>query len=144
MTDAAYEKKWGKGPHVTVDAVLSDRNEVILIQRKNGQWALPGGFVEAGQTLRQAIDKELKEECNVYTGGVFHTKVYDSPIRDPRSHIITHVFYFREFTVRYMQAGSDAIDLKRYRWKEVFKLDLYADHSDILWDAFVFYNNSRR
>lgn len=150
MTDEAYEKKWGKGPHVTVDAVLLSDTGVYLIKRKDGPWALPGGFVEPGETLSQAMTRELLEECNVFTAREIHRRVYDKPDRDSRSHMITHVFYFHEYAgalaengMRYIQAGDDAEDVRQFTWKEAFKMDLYADHYDIVLDAFVFWRSKK-
>lgn len=143
MPDSAYENKWGKGPHVSVDAVLFYGDYVLLIQRKDGQWALPGGFVEPEETLRQAISRELKEEANWehYFWKTPHH--YDRVDRDSRSRIITFAFFdevseeddyacFHE-----PEAGSDAIDAEFMPLYKAHKLSLYADHNQILVDAVV-------
>lgn len=139
MTDEAYEKKWGKGPHVTVDAVIFDgMNRVWLIQRKDGTWALPGGFVNPSERLSNAIVREVFEETNMTVQAAEFVRVYDDPLRDKRSHMITHVHYFiRTFPPYVIEAGSDAIDVKSWKFVDALQLPLFADHNQILLDAFL-------
>lgn len=81
-------------PVVGIVAVAqSDDGRVLLIRRGDtGQWALPGGTVEWGETLKQSLPRELWEEAGVeLVGGAELVGVYSDPDRDPRFHAVTIV-----------------------------------------------------
>src|SRR5512140_1799105 len=87
-----------KQPKVTVDVLVEDREgRVLLINRKNPPhgWAIPGGFVDYGETLEAAAGREIREETglDVTLTAQFHT--YSDPHRDPRHHTVTTVFLGR-------------------------------------------------
>lgn len=145
MSNLTYEKKYGKGPHVSVDVVLFHNERVLLIQRKDGQWALPGGFVEPDEELYQAARRELMEETAIqeYFQDV-EPRTYSRVDRDHRSRIITFAFSRDLRTDKadwavdnQTQAGSDAHDAKWFLLREAYKFSLYADHNQILVDAVV-------
>ena len=81
-------------PLVTVDIIIQMAGGIVLNKRKNPPpgWALPGGFVDYGETLNTAAVREAKEETSldVRLIGQFHT--YSDPSRDPRHHTISTVF----------------------------------------------------
>ncbi len=88
-----------KNPFPTVDIIIEIEREdgrpgIVLIERKYPPpgWALPGGFVEYGETLEEAAVREAKEETSldITLVGQFHT--YSDPGRDPRFHTISTVF----------------------------------------------------
>ncbi len=85
-------------PLVAVDTVieLADRPErpIVLIQRKNPPygWALPGGFVEVGETLEQAAVREAEEETALKVRLKGLLGCYSDPRRDPRGHTVSAVF----------------------------------------------------
>lgn len=88
-----------KNPFPTVDIIIEIKGEdgnpgFILIKRKNPPygWALPGGFVDYGESLEEAAVREAKEETSldIEIVGQFHT--YSDPGRDPRFHTISTVF----------------------------------------------------
>ncbi len=88
-----------KNPIPTVDIIVEIQDEtgrtgIVLIERKNEPmgWALPGGFVDYGESLEQAAVREAKEETSldVSLKRQFHS--YSDPDRDPRQHTITTVF----------------------------------------------------
>lgn len=86
-----------KTPLLTVDCVvLNPRGEVLLIERKNepfrGHFALPGGFVDIGETVEDACRRELMEETGVKAGKLTLVGVYSDPNRDPRGHTASVVF----------------------------------------------------
>jgi len=86
-----------KFPYVAVDAlIIVNKNKLILIKRlkepfKNF-WALPGGFVEYGETVEQAIVREVKEETGLIIEPTSLIGVYSDPRRDPRGHVISIAF----------------------------------------------------
>jgi 8-oxo-dGTP diphosphatase len=87
-----------QNPVPAVDLIIEIEGQgLVLIERRNPPpgWALPGGFVEVGETLEQAAVREAKEETclDVELLGQFHT--YSDPKRDPRMHCISTVFVAR-------------------------------------------------
>ena len=87
-------KQTYRNPLVTVDIIIEINDKIVLIQRANPPygWALPGGFVDYGESLETSAIREAKEETSleVTLKEQFHT--YSDPDRDPRHHTITTVF----------------------------------------------------
>ncbi|WP_292484269.1 NUDIX hydrolase [Methanohalobium sp.] len=80
-------------PKLTVDAVTILNGKIVLVKRKNppyqGKFALPGGFVEIGETTENAVKRELKEETGLSAEIVKLLGVYSDPERDPRGHTVS-------------------------------------------------------
>lgn len=80
-------------PKLTVDAVTILNGKVVLVRRKNppyqGMFALPGGFVEIGETTENAVLRELKEETGLSAEIVKLLGVYSDPDRDPRGYTVS-------------------------------------------------------
>ncbi len=123
--------------------MIIHKESVILIKRKNppykGSWALPGGFVEYGETVESAAIRETKEETglDVTLGDI--VGVYSNPERDPRGHIISICFLGQKIGGKLM-ADTDAADVKYFNLDEVSTIDLAFDHGKILEDAFKLMN----
>ena len=103
-----------KTPALTTDCVVIDaKGRVLLIRRKNppyqGKLALPGGFVEIGETLEDACRRELMEETGVKAGKLQLVGVYSDPHRDPRGHTCAAVYLARVGNAKVI-AGDDAAD----------------------------------
>jgi 8-oxo-dGTP diphosphatase len=83
-----------RNPPVTVDIIIEINAKIILIERLNPPhgWALPGGFVDYGESLETAASREAKEETSldIRLKEQFHT--YSDPDRDPRHHTVTTVY----------------------------------------------------
>ncbi len=123
-------------PRVTVDAIIVDQGSVLLIKRRRepfeGKWALPGGFVEYGETTEEAVKRETAEETGLRVQVERLVGVYSDPDRDPRGHSIT-VAYLCNVVGGEEKAGDDA---REVRWYQVEKLpDLAFDHRRIIEDA---------
>jgi 8-oxo-dGTP diphosphatase len=124
-------------PLLTVDVVLFDaRGRVLLIKRGHppfkGGYALPGGFVDVGETVEAAARRELLEETGIVAGQLTLLGVYSKPERDPRGHTVSVVFRGRvRSTVA--TAGDDAAAVEWVAgWR---KAKLAFDHAVILADA---------
>jgi 8-oxo-dGTP diphosphatase len=121
-----------RNPVPTVDVIIEYEGGVVLILRKNPPpgWALPGGFVDYGETVEAAAHREAREETNLDLTDLKMFSVYSDPARDPRQHTITTVFVAQGHGP--LKGGDDASKA------QVFKLDhlpeLAFDHSRILKD----------
>jgi len=86
-----------RNPLPTVDLVIEVGDRIVLVERKNPPpgWALPGGFVDYGETLEKAAVREALEETNLAVELIEQLHTYSDPSRDPRHHTITTVFLAR-------------------------------------------------
>ena len=124
-------------PSLATDAVVFDEADgVLLIRRKyppfQGQFALPGGFVEIGETTEAAALRELKEETGIEGSSPRLIGVYSDPSRDPRRHVVSIVYLVqaKSYDVR---AGDDAADARFVaNWQQE---QLAFDHRQIIADA---------
>lgn len=127
-----------KTPPLTVDCVIRDRaGRVLLIRRKyepfKSAYALPGGFVEIGETLEAACRREVTEETGLKVGELRLVGVYSEPGRDPRGHTVSVAYFALLPAGQESQAGSDAADVK---WVDTWRdKDLAFDHAKIIADA---------
>ena len=83
-----------RNPVPTVDIIIIAENKIVLINRKNPPygWAIPGGFVDYGESLESAAVREAKEETSLDVSLLFQFHTYSEPGRDPRQHTISTVF----------------------------------------------------
>jgi 8-oxo-dGTP diphosphatase len=126
-----------KRPWLAVDCVVFDRaDRLLLIRRKNppflGQYALPGGFVEHGETVEEAAARELLEEANVIATKLSLIGVYSEPHRDPREHVVS-IAYLVTAAQCDPKAGTDASEAAFIAdWRDK---SLAFDHDQIVADA---------
>ncbi len=124
-------------PALTTDCIAFDENgAALLIRRKNppyeGQFALPGGFVDVGETVEAACRRELCEETGIKAGTLRLVGVYSAPDRDPRGHTCS-IAFLAKVTPGQPKAGDDAAAAQWVTdWRTV---DLAFDHAKILADA---------
>jgi ADP-ribose pyrophosphatase YjhB (NUDIX family) len=125
-----------KNPFPTVDIIieLSDHG-VVLIKRKNVPlgWALPGGFVDYGESLEEAAVREAREETGLCVELIRQLHTYSDPRRDPRHHTITTVFIAR---AEGEPVGSDDAAAAAVFTKDTLPENIVFDHRDILRDYF--------
>jgi ADP-ribose pyrophosphatase YjhB (NUDIX family) len=129
-----------RNPVPTVDIIIEIQREngtegIVLIKRKNPPhgWALPGGFIDYGESLEEAAVREAKEETSldVQLQRQFHT--YSDPDRDPRQHTISTVFVAS--AQGRPKAQDDAQEVGIFTRHEI-DFPLAFDHSRILKDYF--------
>jgi len=121
----------------TADVVVTTTDgHVLLIERGwepfKGQWALPGGYVDPGETSRAAAARELAEEASVYAAPEELTQVgvFDQPHRDPRGRFVTVAYQLTVISGLPIKAGDDAT---RAEWWPLSDLPPLAfDHADII------------
>lgn len=122
---------------VTVDAVILRKKtdyELLLIKRKNEPfkdcWALPGGFVDENEDLKDAAIRELEEETQIKINDLEQIAAFGTPFRDPRGHMVS-VAYFGIVAPDSVAVAAD--DAKETGWFSVKDLPKLAfDHLDIV------------
>jgi 8-oxo-dGTP diphosphatase len=119
-------------PKLTVDAVILYNGRIVLIRRKNppfqGKFALPGGFVEIGETVEAAVVREALEETGLSIEIVKLLGVYSDPRRDPRGHTVSVVYL--SVGSGDLKAGSDASDAYLFDISDL--PEMAFDHNTIL------------
>ncbi len=124
-----------RNPIPTVDIIIELKGGIILIKRKNPPqgWALPGGFVDYGETLESAAVREAKEEIGLDVELIRQFHTYSDPRRDPRHHTITTVYIAKAQGTAI--AGDDAKEAGVFQ-KEALPKKIAFDHKEILNDYF--------
>ena len=124
-----------KNPALTVDGIVLLDGKIVLIRRARppfeGMHALPGGFVEYGERVEEAVIREVEEETGLKTRIIRLQGVYSDPNRDPRGHTLSIVFEL-EAIGGALKSGDDASAV------ELFEIDvlpkLAFDHARIIED----------
>ena len=124
-----------RNPLPTVDIIIEINEGVVLIKRKNPPegWALPGGFVDYGESLENAAIREAKEETGLDIRIIRQFHTYSDPSRDPRHHTISTVFIAKANGLPV--AGDDAANAKIFN-KFNLPEKIAFDHRNILEDYF--------
>lgn len=127
-----FQEVLGPGPYVTVDIIIEMDEGIILIERSNPPygWALPGGFLDYGESLEQAAVREAKEETNMDLEDLRQFHTYSKPGRDPRFQTVTTVFIAKGKGTP--QFGDDAKNLKIVRYDDLLNLEYAFDHKNII------------
>lgn len=137
---AATIETW-RNPLPTVDVVIHDpARGVVLIYRANEPygWALPGGFVDYGESCEAAAVREAREETGLSVELTGLLGVYSDPGRDPRHHTLSVVYTARVASPEELVAGDDAAKAQFFPLGEYH--DLVFDHAKILDDYLALLN----
>lgn len=150
MADAEASNERGyRGPSLATDALVEVRigdggdPGLVLVRRGRppfeGRWALPGGFVEVGETVEEACAREVREETGLDVEVVRLLGVYSDPKRDPRGHVVSAVFVVRpvggtaaEAWEADLAGGDDAAEARAFPLDDL--PELAFDHGDIVAD----------
>ena len=132
---------------ITLDTIIiKDLNfsaKILLIKRKNepfkNSWALPGGFLEETEGLKEGARRELKEETGIEVEDLKQLKTYGNLNRDPRGRTISIAFIGILNTDVEVEAGDDAQEADWFSLDELPKLAF--DHSEIIADAKKYLQN---
>jgi len=147
-----YPKLWGKGPFITVDAVVEQMGYILLVTRKEapfkGKLAIPGGFVNLDEWIKNARIRELREETKLadqfgkMPPEKMHTflqkeKVYDDPKRSARGRVVTFAGLYRLPPAKQLYRVVGADDAEKADWYNMSDLDasmFMEDHYFIIQD----------
>jgi 8-oxo-dGTP diphosphatase len=132
-------REYPDNPLVGVGAVIVQENRVLLIRRGTppllGEWSLPGGVLECGETLREAVAREAREETGLQVETGEMLGVYERVIRGDQGRVRYH-YVLIDFLCRAvggdLKAGSDAAAVRWYTREELPALNLAFDASDVV------------
>lgn len=132
-----------RNPLLTVDIIIQCQGGIVLIERKNPPhgWALPGGFVDYGESLEAAAIREALEETCMRISLKEQMHTYSNPKRDPRHHTVSTVFIATAGGVP--QAADDARNAQIFT-SENLPSPIVFDHPAILRDYFAYQNGTSR
>ena len=124
-----------RNPFPTVDIIIEYRGGIILVKRRNPPygWAIPGGFVDCGESLEEAAAREAKEETGLTAELVRQFHAYSEPDRDARFHTVSVVFIAKGKGE--LHAADDAVDARVFT-KDNLPGEIAFDHRAILEDYF--------
>jgi 8-oxo-dGTP diphosphatase len=125
-----------RNPVPTVDIIIEIGESIVLIKRKNPPhgWALPGGFVDYGESYETAAAREAKEETGLRVKRLQQFRTYSDPDRDPRQHTASTIFIAQADTKPI--AGDDAAEAELFTEENL--PELVFDHGRIIADYFAF------
>ncbi|WP_137938050.1 bifunctional nicotinamide-nucleotide adenylyltransferase/Nudix hydroxylase [Chitinivorax sp. B] len=143
-----YKRSWARAPYpptfVTVDAMVVYSGHILLVRRRTqpgkGLWALPGGFVDQNERIRDAAIRELREETKlkvpgpVLAGSIRSSRVFDHPKRSLRGRTITHAFLIElPPTQEGLPKVKGSDDADKAKWVPLFEFNrmedqLFDDH----------------
>lgn len=129
-----------RNPVPTVDIIIEISENIVLIKRKNPPygWALPGGFVDYGESYETAATREAEEETGLIVRNLEQFRTYSDPDRDPRQHTASTVFIAQANTDPI--AGDDAAEAKLFTEENL--PELVFDHARIVADYFTLKRNA--
>lgn len=133
------KREYPESPLVGVGAVIVQDDRVLLIRRGQppllGEWSLPGGVLECGETLREAVVREAHEETGLVVETIEMLGVYERVIHGDEGRVRYH-YVLLDFLCRPvggdLKAGSDAADVRWYTREELPALNLAYDASDVV------------
>lgn len=133
------QREYPQQPLIGVGAIIINRGRVVLIKRGKppllGEWSIPGGMLELGETLRQGVEREALEETSLTVRatellGVFERIVPDAEGRTSYHYVL--IDFLCQTISGELCAGHDACDAKWFTPDEVAKLPLAADTNDVI------------
>ena len=132
-----------RNPLLTVDIIVEVNDGIVLIERKNipHGWAIPGGFVDYGESIETAALREAKEEISLDVVLIEQFYTYSSPNRDARHHTVSTVFIA---TANGEPRGADDAKVARLFRRDNLPQPIVFDHEQILRDYFEFKKTGRR
>jgi len=131
------KREYPIAPMVGVGAVIVDRRRIVLVKRAHlpmlGEWSIPGGAVELGETVREAVIREAREETCLEVEPMALVGVFDRVIRDENQSILYHyvlIDYYCRWIGGELRVGSDCDDARWFSLEEVARVRLPKDTAE--------------
>lgn len=133
------KREYPETPLIGVGAVILDQGHVVLVKRKfpplAGEWSIPGGRLEIGETQREAVVRETREETGLTVEPGELLGVYDRLLRDDGGRILYHYVLIDFLCWRVageLQPGGDADDARWFSKEETGKISLLEDTTEVI------------
>ncbi len=140
------QREYPAHPIVAVAAVIIEANRVLVIKRakepSKGKWSIPGGMVELGETVREALKREAKEECGIEIEVLELVQVVDNIIYDESSRVKYHyilIGFLAGYETGRLKSASDISDAKWVERDELNDLDLTIGARKVIEKAWRIY-----
>ncbi len=136
------KRKYPKQPIVGVGGILFLEEQILLVKRgrepARGQWSIPGGAVDTGETLTQAVIREMEEETGIQAEPMALVKILDRIFRDGQGRVTYH-YVLVDFLCRHIggavRAGSDALDARFIPISDLASLDIIPVTRGVIYEA---------
>lgn len=137
------KREYPESPLVGVGAIIVERGRVVLVKRGHaplaGEWSIPGGALEIGETLREAVVREVLEETGIAVEPSELLGVYDRVLRDKEGRTLYH-YVLIDFLCRRLdgepRASGDAQEARWFTRQELTRLPLPPDTQDVIRKGF--------
>jgi 8-oxo-dGTP diphosphatase len=135
----AMKREYPDAPCIGVGSIIIDQRRVLLVKRRHpplaGQWSIPGGLLEVGETLHEAAVREAQEETGLTVEPQDLLGVFDRVLRDATGRVQYH-YVLIDFLCRRLGgeacAGTDAAEVKWFRQEELDGLGLAPDTAEVV------------
>jgi 8-oxo-dGTP diphosphatase len=138
------QREHPKQPLVGVGALIIDNGRAVLIKRGKapllGEWSIPGGMLELGETLRQGAEREALEETGLVVRATELLGVFDRVVPDGDGRVVYHyvlIDFLCEKVLGELRAGADAADARWFTPEEISHLPLAEDTAGVIQAAFA-------
>ncbi len=133
------KREYPERPFVGVGAIIVEKGRVALIRRGKppleGEWSIPGGAMELGETIREAVIRESQEETGLEVEPCDLLGVFDRLVKDPDGRVLYH-YALVDFLCRskggQLTASGDAADAKWFKLEEIAGLRLPDDTAAVI------------
>ena len=135
-------RDYPSSPVAGVGGILLDGDRVLLVRRgrppQQGLWSIPGGAVELGESLAEAVAREVREETGLEVRAVELVEVFERVLRDGEGRVEYHYVlmdYFCEIEGGTLQAGDDAAEARWTPLDRLYELPVTAGTPAVIWKA---------
>jgi mutator protein MutT len=142
------KRMYPEQPIVGVGGIIFQKESVLLVKRGGepaaGQWSIPGGVVDTGETLRDAVVREVREETHIEVEPVALVKILDRIFRDEGNRVTYH-YVLVDFLCRYaggeVHPGTDALDARFIPLKDLDSLKVIPVTREVIYQAANWHKN---
>ena len=135
----AEQREYPKQPLIGVGAIIVQSGKVVLVKRGHaplaGEWSIPGGVLEVGETMREGVIREAREETGLAIEPLDLLGVFDRMMKDDRGQVLYH-YVLVDFLCRVLggdlKAAGDAAEASWFTSQEVTRLSLPPDTSEVV------------